>query len=291
MRWLVAGASGMLGKDLVQHLSERGERVTGLRHRQLDVTDPAACVAAVQGSDVVVNCAAYTAVDLAEEEQAAAFAVNAVGAANLARAARAAGALLVHISTDYVFDGEAATPYPEDAPLSPRSAYGRSKAAGEWAVRAETEDVLVLRTAWLYGTEGTCFPRTIARLAEERDELTVVDDQVGQPTWTVDVARYLVDLVRTGVRSGTYHCTSAGQTSWFDFAAAVLASTRSSVLLRPIATAELDRPAPRPHYSVLGADRSLVPGVAPIDNWRTRWEVAAPAVVGAATPLVTPRAG
>src|SRR5665647_3553294 len=153
VRWLVVGANGMLGQDLTALLADRGEEVVGVDRDTVDITEPAACEA-VGGADVVVNCAAYTAVDAAETDEAAAFAVNAVGAANIARDSQMAGARLVHISTDYVFDGSGAAPYEEDAPLAPRSAYGRTKAAGEWAVRAEAPDHLIVRTAWLYGAHN-----------------------------------------------------------------------------------------------------------------------------------------
>src|SRR5690625_4581180 len=191
MRWLVTGAGGMLGTDLVETLRRRGARVMALARQDLDVTDAAQVSERVRGADVVVNCAAWTAVDDAEEREAEAFALNAGGPQLLARAARQTGARMVQVSTDYVFDGAATQPYAESAALAPRSAYGRTKAAGEWAVRAEHPDHLIVRTAWLYGAHGACFPRTMARLAAEREELTVVTDQVGQPTWTMDLA-YLI---------------------------------------------------------------------------------------------------
>ena len=187
-RALVTGASGMLAHDLVPALRRAGWVVTAMDRSDLDVTDPAECVAAVDGHDLVVNAAAYTAVDDAETNEAAAFAVNAVGAANVARACSRAGARLVQLSTDYVFDGSATEPYAVDHPVAPRSAYGRTKAAGEWAVRALCPESWVVRTAWLYGAGGPNFVSTMLRLAGERETLSVVDDQVGQPTWTVDLA-------------------------------------------------------------------------------------------------------
>ena len=199
----------MLGLDAVEALRTRGHQVTALRRSELDVTDAGSVQAAVAGHDVVINCAAWTAVDDAEEHEGAAFLVNAVGTATLARAARRAGALLVTISTDYVFDGAASTPYDVDHPPGPVSAYGRTKAAGEWAVRAEAARCLILRTAWLYGAHGPCFPRTIARVARERDGVDVVTDQVGQPTWTRDVADLAERLVAAGVE-GTHHATAGG---------------------------------------------------------------------------------
>src|SRR5665648_1126443 len=222
MRWLVVGANGMLGQDLTAILEHRGERVVGVDRDAVDITDGKASAGLARGFDVVVNCAAHTAVDRAEEEEAAAFAVNAVGAANVARACRVAGARLVHISTDYVFDGSGTEPYAEHAPLAPRSAYGRTKAAGEWAVRAECPDHLLVRTAWLYGATGPCFPLTIVRVAREKGGLDVIDDQVGQPTWTGDLAGLVVAMVDSGVPAGTYDGTPGGLASWFEFAQAAV---------------------------------------------------------------------
>ena len=178
-RWFVAGAAGMLGHDLCAVLEDAGHAVTRADLPGLDILDLAQCVEQVDGHDVVVNSAAYTAVDAAETDEARAFAVNAVGAANLARAAHGAGAAMVHLSTDYVVAGERREPYAADAPVAPATAYGRTKAAGEWAVRAECPRSWVVRTAWLYGAHGKNFPATMQRLAGERERLTVVADQVG----------------------------------------------------------------------------------------------------------------
>lgn len=281
MRWLVTGANGMLGQDLVALLRERGHEVTAVDRSQLDITDAPAVAGAVDGHDVVANVAAYTAVDAAEEQESAAFAVNATGPQLLARAARAAGARMVQVSTDYVFEGHAAAPYAEDAPMAPRSAYGRTKAAGEWAVRAEQPDHLVVRTAWLYGAHGGCFPKTIARVAAERGGLDVVDDQVGQPTWTVDLADFVERLVAAGAPAGTYHGTSSGQVSWHGFAQAVVgAAGLDPEIVRPTTSEAFVRPAPRPAYSVLGHDAAVAAGVAPIGDWAARWQAAAAGVLG-----------
>jgi dTDP-4-dehydrorhamnose reductase len=270
----------MLGQDVVHLLRERGDEVTALDRAQLDVTDPAAVAAAVPGHDVVLNCAAWTKVDDAESQEAAAFTINAVGALVLARAARSVGARCVQISTDYVFDGHGTSPYPEDGSLAPRSAYGRTKGAGEWAVRSENPDHLVVRTAWLYGAHGGCFPKTIARVAAQRGSLDVVADQVGQPTWTADLADLVARLVDARVPSGTYHGTSSGQASWHAFAQAVVASAGlDPAIVRPSTSDTLDRPAPRPPYSVLGHDALVAAGVTPIGDWRTRWETAAAQVL------------
>lgn len=270
----------MLGSDLVETLRLAGAEVTAADRDVLDVLDVDAVDAAVPGHDVVVNCAAWTAVDDAETREPEAFRLNAVAPSLLAAAAHRAGARLVQISTDYVFDGLASRPYAEDGPVAPRSAYGRTKVAGEWAALAGCPDALVVRTAWLYGRNGSCFPRTIARVAAERGGLDVVDDQVGQPTWTKDVAQIVVDLVAASAPGGIYHATSRGMASWFDFARAVVASAGlDPAIVRPVTSSQFTRPAPRPTYSVLGHDRLAEAGVAPIGDWAQRWENAAAEVL------------
>ncbi|UJP41019.1 dTDP-4-dehydrorhamnose reductase [Cellulomonas palmilytica] len=281
MRWVVVGAAGMLGRDVVARLRQGDDEVVELDRAGLDITSPDECAAAVAGADVVVNCAGYTAVDDAETHEAEAFTANAVGPATLARATADAGARLVQISTDYVFDGRATTPYDEDAPQAPRGAYGRTKAAGEWAVAASGGDHLVVRTAWLYGAHGSSFPRTIARVARERGSLDVVDDQRGQPTWTVDVADAVARLVAARAPRGTYHATSSGETTWFGFARAVVAAAGlDPAIVAPTTSEKFVRPAPRPAYSVLGHGALAHVGLAPIGDWRERWEAAAGAVLG-----------
>ena len=281
MKWLVTGSNGMLGTDLVALLTSRDEDVTAAPRERLDVTDAEAVDRALAGYDVVVNAAGWTAVDAAEEHEDQARAANADAARHLARAARTHGARLVQISTDYVFDGSATDPYPEDAAAAPTSAYGRTKALGEEAVREELPDAhLVVRTAWLYGAHGSCFPTTIARLARERGQVDVVDDQVGQPTWTQDVADLVVRLIGVDAPAGTYHATSAGQCSWFDFArTVVVAAGLESSTVQPTTSAAFVRPAPRPAYSVLGHEALVDLGVDPIGDWEQRWAEAAPSVL------------
>ncbi len=289
MRWVIVGAAGMLGADMVARLRRpeggsttggTADTVVALDRAALDVTDAAACRAAVAGADVVVNCAAYTRVDDAETAEALAFAVNAVGAQNLAEACAAADARLVHISTDYVFAGDGVEPYDEAALLAPRGAYGRTKAAGEWAVRATGGDALVVRTAWLYGARGGCFPRTIARAAAQRGALEVVDDQRGQPTWTADVADLVVRLVEARAAGGVYHATSSGQASWWEFAREVVAAAGlDPAIVAPTTSERFPRPAPRPAYSVLGHGALRAAGVEPIGDWRERWAAAGPEVL------------
>lgn len=270
MKILLTGSGGMLGHDLRAVLTSAGEDVALAPRQALDVTSEAACREAVREHDVVVNAAAWTKVDDAEAHEGAAFSANAVGAANIARACAEADVRLVHISTDYVFAGDAATPYREDATLAPRSAYGRTKAAGEWAVRAYAPGSYVVRTAWLYGEHGPNFIKTMARLARERETVSVVADQRGQPTWTVDLAEAIHRLLTAGAPAGTYHGTSTGETTWFGLAQEVfrlLGHDPARVL--PTTTAAFPRPAPRPAYSVLAHDRWEEAGVTPLPRWDT----------------------
>lgn len=280
MRWLVTGARGMLGSELVTHLRQAGHEVTAAGRAELDVRDPRAVRTAVRGHDVVVNCAAWTAVDEAEAHEGVARELNALAVGHLAAAAAEHDANFVQVSTDYVFDGTSHRPYPEHAPTSPRSAYGRTKAEGEELARALAPRCIVLRTAWLYGAHGRCFPRTIARHARDRGSVSVVADQVGQPTWTRDVADLVLRLLEAGVTTGTFHATSAGQASWFEFARAVVASAGLAPgLVVPVTTAEHPRAAPRPAWSVLEHRALEKVGVTPIGHWLERWRVAADEVL------------
>ena len=280
-RWFVAGAAGMLGQDLSAVLEAAGHRVTRADLPGLDILDLDQCVDQVAGHDVVVNSAAYTAVDAAETDEARAFAVNAVGAANLARAAHAADAAMVQLSTDYVVAGEKREPYPADAPVAPATAYGRTKGAGEWAVRAECPRSWVVRTAWLYGAHGKNFPATMQRLAGEREQLTAVADQVGQPTWTVDLAEGLVRIVDGGAPFGIWHATGAGECSWFELARAVFEELGlDPERVSPVSTDEFRLPARRPAYSVLAHDMWGAAGLEPLPLWRDALRRAAPSGLG-----------
>lgn len=252
MRWLVTGGRGMFGTDMVQLLTEGGEQVVAVGSAECDIRSLESVRAVMDGFDVVVNGAAWTAVDDAESHEAQAFAVNATGARNVALVAAETGTRMVHISTDYVFDGTATEPYEPGHPQAPQSAYGRTKAAGEWAIRATNPDALIVRTAWLYGEHGPNFVKTMLRLAGERETLTVVDDQVGQPTWTKDLAEFVLALVERQAPGGYYHGTSAGQTSWHGFTQEIFRLTgRDPERVEPCTTADFPRPAPRPANSVL----------------------------------------
>lgn len=261
----------MLGRELVEFLRGRGIAVTAAPRTVLDITDPAVVRVAVAGHDVVVNAAAWTDVDGAERAERRAYAINADGAANLARACTAYGARLVQISTDYVFAGAADRPYREDAPTSPVNAYGRTKLGGERAVRElAPHQSIVVRTSWLYGQYGSSFVGTIARLERERDTIDVVNDQRGQPTWTGDVASRIVSLIESGVGSGVWHATNAGSTTWHGLARAVFEEVGADPeRIRPVASAAFPRLAKRPAYSVLGDDAAYERGLSAMRPWRT----------------------
>jgi dTDP-4-dehydrorhamnose reductase len=276
-RYLVTGAGGMLGADLARALE--GRDATLLARADLDVTDAAAVDAAVAGHDVVINAAAYTKVDDAETHEDEATLINGTAAGILAEAAARHGARIVQVSTDYVFDGTATSPYPEDAPRNPVSAYGRSKAVGEELVeRAHPGGHYIVRTAWLYGGGGPNFAKTMLRLAADRDTIGVVTDQVGQPTWTGDLAERIISLLDSDAPAGIYHGTNSGEGSWFDFARAVLATQGlDPERITPTDSSAFVRPAPRPAYSVLGHDRWSLAGLPPLRDWRDSLAAAAQA--------------
>ncbi|MDR6172166.1 MULTISPECIES: dTDP-4-dehydrorhamnose reductase [unclassified Curtobacterium] len=281
-RTLITGAAGMLGRDL--QLALQGRDVTALGRADLDITDPDAVDAAVAGHDVVINSAAYTKVDDAETHESDAAAVNATGPRLLAEAAVRHGAKLVTISTDYVFDGNGTAPYAEDAPTDPLNAYGRTKAEGEAHVRRIAPDSsYIVRTAWIYGAHGPNFAATMLRLAQTHDTVSVVTDQVGQPTWTGDLAARIVELVDADAPAGIYHGTNSGQGSWYDFTKAIFAENGLDPdRVLPTDSAAFVRPAPRPAYSVLGHDGWSRAGLAPMRDWREALHAATAAGVFAA---------
>ena len=260
MRLLVTGAAGMLGQDVVAAAGRAGHEVVALARRDLDITDAGAVRHAVldAGPAAVVNCAAWTDVDGAESEEEAATRINGDAAGNVAAAAAAAGALAVHVSTDYVFAGDRSEAYVESDAVDPRTAYGRSKLAGETAVRAGSPLHAIVRTAWVFGPGGKNFVDTMRRLAAERDEVTVVDDQIGCPTYTGHLADALVEVSERGL-TGTLHVAGGGRCSWYDLAAATFEATGAAVVLKRGSSADLDRPAPRPPFSVLRSERDDVP--------------------------------
>ncbi|HTX09876.1 MAG TPA: dTDP-4-dehydrorhamnose reductase [Solirubrobacteraceae bacterium] len=270
MRFAITGAAGMLGQDLIAAASAAGHEVVGFSRGELDITDADAVTTAVRSArpDVVVNCAAWTDVDGAERDEAGAAAVNGAGAGNVARAAAARGAWTIHVSSDYVFDGAKRLPYLESDDVGPLSGYGRSKLAGERAVaNAAPGWHTVVRSSWLFGTGGSCFPATILRLAGEREELKVVDDQVGCPTFTGHLAPALVEIGGREARpAGVVHLAGQGVCSWYEFAREIVVRAGLSCEVRPCTTADMPRPAPRPAYSVLRSERDDKVPVLP--DWR-----------------------
>jgi dTDP-4-dehydrorhamnose reductase len=256
MRVAVVGAGGMLGRDLVEACVGRGQEVFALTRADLDVRDEPACedVMAVLHPDAVVNCAAWTDVDGAEADEPGAMAVNELGAGNIAAAAARHGARIAYISSDYVFDGQKRTPYVESDLPAPISAYGRSKAAGETATAFANDRHMVVRSSWLFGTQGGNFVETMLRLAKEQPEIVVVSDQVGTPTYTRHLAAALAELIETD-QYGIHHVTAAGQCSWFDYAQEIFDIEDCECRVMAGTTEMLGRPAPRPAFSVLGTER------------------------------------
>ena len=264
MKILVTGACGQLGNEM-QLMAQQHTQYTwfftdvasvadGAKVSPLDITDQAAIEAFVQDHDidVIVNCAAYTAVDKAETDEAKAHLLNAVAPGYLAEAIQQRGGQLIQISTDYVFDGTAHTPYTEDVPTCPASVYGRTKLEGERAVLAANPSAMIIRTAWLYSTFGNNFVKTMLRLGREKSELGVIFDQVGTPTYARDLAAVVMSAIGQGIQPGIYHFTDEGVTSWYDFTKAIhrLAGI-TTCHVRPLHTTEYPTPATRPHYSVL----------------------------------------
>ncbi|MGP4099794.1 dTDP-4-dehydrorhamnose reductase [Nonomuraea sp. KM90] len=272
MRWLITGAGGMLAADVLDRTALTGEPVLALGRGELDVRDRRAVHDFVSAyrPRAVINCAAWTAVDDAETHEAEALAVNGSAVRWLAEACDRVGARLLHVSTDYVFAGTGLLPYPEDAPTGPVNAYGRTKLAGERA--ALEHGHYVVRSAWLYGAHGANFARTMIRLAGERRTLNVVDDQRGQPTWSADLADYLVRLAQSDLPPGVYHGTSEGETTWCGFAKEIFTLLGEDPgRVCPVPTSSFPRPAARPANSVLAHTRWE-----PIRHWRAALHAAWP---------------
>lgn len=273
MRILIAGSAGMLGRDAQRTIERSGHEGVLGDLPELDITDRAAMRAflAERPVEAVLNCAAWTDVDGAETHREQARAVNAEGAGNLARAAAELAIPLLHISTDYVFDGEAPLdaegrprPYVESDPTGPRSVYGQTKLEGERAVLAASPRHTVVRTAWLYGVDGRNFVDTMLRLAEEREAVQVVDDQIGSPTWSGHLAPAVLGLLEREV-SGLVHMTGAGAVSWNGFAQEIFRQAERDCRVEPATSEQMARPAPRPAYSVLESERD---DVLPMPDWR-----------------------
>lgn len=262
MKILVTGARGQLGREVVSGFEKTGYNVIGVGRKELDLSRPETVVERVASfeADWVVNCAAYTQVDKAENEPELAFTINRDGAKAIAEGIRKAGGRMLHLSTDFLFDGKQSTPYREDDEPKPLSVYGHSKWQGEQVVQEILPDAIVLRTAWVYGVYGQNFVRTILRLAAEREQLQVVDDQVGSPSWTRDIATTIQTLIEAG-QPGTLNYTNEGIASWYDFALQTIEYARElgfpvKVLeLSPIPSRQYPLPATRPSYSVLSKEK------------------------------------
>jgi len=271
---LVTGVHGQLGYELVPLLSPLGTVVAADR-AMLDLSDPDAIVAVLHRvrPALIVNAGAYTAVDRAESEPDLARAVNGRAPGILAEEAKRSGAMLIHYSTDYVFDGKRTTPYPEDAPTAPQNAYGSSKLDGERAIAASGARAIVLRTSWVYGLRGKNFLLTIKKLAAERDELGIVADQIGVPNWSRALAAATARIVGAGLpvlaeRSGLYHLSSGGQATWYDFARALVGNAARPRIV-PITSAEFPTPARRPAYGVLATSRFESTFGFALPDWRS----------------------
>lgn len=281
MTWLVIGSWGQLGRELLDVLADQA--VVGIDRADVDITDPAAVDAAFARirPTIVVNAAAYTAVDAAETDRDRALAINGTAVGHIARAAAATGvAKLLQVSTDYVFPGTGSTPYPEDAQPGPASVYGQTKLVGERAVLDWLPDSgYVVRTAWLYGEHGNNFVKTMLRLEQQRETISVVDDQIGQPTAAGDLARQIRLLAESAAPAGIYHATNSGQTSWFGLTREIFRLIGADPdRVHPTDTASFPRPAPRPAYSVLGHGRWAAVGLPAMRPWPDALAETLPAV-------------
>jgi len=269
LKVLVTGANGQLGQELVRLQAGDAIEIIGFGRDGLDIADMASCrrVLQEQRPDAIIHCAAYTAVDQAEAEPDEAYRINAAGTRNLAVAAEEIGAKLCYISTDYVFDGNGTKPYTEYDRVDPRTVYGMSKLAGEQLAQTLCSRYFVVRTSWVYGKYGINFVKTMLKLGGERDILKVVNDQIGSPTYTLDLAQFLIELAQTD-NYGIYHASNTGTCSWFEFAQAIFEENGYHVKVEPCTTAEFPRPAPRPAYSVMDHAAIRYNGLKPLRPWR-----------------------
>ncbi len=278
MRWAVIGSNGLFGQDLLAYLNVRGEDAQGFHRGNLKLSDDANQISPqLSGCDIWVNCIGYTQVDEAESEIYEANLVNGIYAGALAQAAAIAGARFIHISTDYVFDGLSKIPYKTLDSIEPKTSYGKSKALGEKLVGDSGADYSIVRTAWLYGAMGECFPRIIADSLRKRGRVRVVNDQFGQPTWTRDLAEKVFQVAQLEKMPRIIHAVASGETNWAIFAREIACSLgMQNETVEEISTADRPTPAKRPEWSVLDNSSDAVK---PIADWRERWRVAAPDVL------------
>jgi len=266
---LITGANGQLGKELVELFTEKGFEVYGFGRDKMDITNQVQVqeiIGAVK-PDIVIHSAAHTQVDLAESEPDQAFLINAYGTRNVAVAAEAVGAKFVYVSTDYVFDGTTNKPYNEFSPTSPLGVYGKSKLAGEQFVRDFHSKFFIVRTSWVYGKYGVNFVKTMLKLGEERKELSVVSDQIGCPTYTLDLANAILELINSE-KYGIYHISNSGSCSWYELAKEIFKEAKMEIKVIPCTTAEFPRPAARPAYSVLEHMSIELNQFSSIRSWR-----------------------
>lgn len=275
MKVLVTGAAGQLGTDVVSIFREAGHTVIACDRNTFDITDLSACFIALNQHKpvAIIHCAAYTAVDLAEQEVDAAYTVNAVGTRNMVLASERVGAKFCYISTDYVFDGLADGPYHEHDNTNPQTIYGKSKRAGENMVLSLSSRYFIVRTSWLYGLYGKNFVKTMLHHAEGRSEIKVVNDQYGSPTYTPDLAKFLVELIQTE-KYGIYHVSNTETCTWYEFAEAIIFEARSitgnsyQIKIHPCTTEEYPLPAPRPRNSVMEHLSIRINGLSDLRSWR-----------------------
>ncbi|WP_179038048.1 dTDP-4-dehydrorhamnose reductase [Paenibacillus sp. URB8-2] len=275
MKVLVTGAAGQLGRDVVLLLESRGHEVLACDRQEMDITDLDQCgkVIGEFGPEVVIHCAAHTAVDAAETDVDAAYLINAVGTRNVALTSEKAGAKLVYISTDYVFDGQGSQPYHEYDNTDPKSIYGKSKRAGEILVQTLSSKYFIVRTSWVYGKYGNNFVKTMLKFGREKPVLQVVDDQKGSPTYTVDLANFLLELIDTE-KYGVYHASNTEVCTWYEFTQAIFAEAEEilglklTAKLEPCTTEQFPRPAPRPRNSVMEHLSIRTNGLQDLPPWR-----------------------
>jgi len=269
MKVLVTGINGQLGYDVVKELEKNGHTAYGTKREDFDLTNEADVHRFVQEvkPDAIIHCAAYTNVDQAETDRETAYNVNGLGTKYLAQAAHEGKAKMVFVSTDYVFDGNGTEPYEVDEPTKPLGVYGETKLAGEKFLQESLEQHFIVRTAWVYGINGNNFVKTMLRLGKERGEVGVVADQVGSPTYTVDLAKFLVELIETD-KYGVYHASNSGVCSWYEFAVEIYKQAGLNVKANPLTTEQFPRPAARPKYSVLSKQKLNEQGFTPLRDWK-----------------------
>jgi dTDP-4-dehydrorhamnose reductase len=282
MTWLVLGANGQLGQELFKLLKSKKIEVIGTDRNEIDFAKPNEIFGKLDKLNpfYIVNCGAYTQVDKAEEEPELANLINAQAVGVIAKFASERKIPFVHISTDYVFDGTSNTPYLEDNKLNPKSIYGSSKALGEKEALKNNPESYILRTAWVYGEHGNNFPKVIAKKLRNNESLNVVNDQIGSPTWTFDLASAIIEILEKKPDPGIYHVTNSESCSWFEFAQAIAKTINvDGKLVKPTDSKSFVRPAVRPKYSVLSNSKWQNAGLTPLRSWKQAWAKAAPTVL------------